>query len=42
VRFLFGYADLDEDIEDRLAFDLKFSRQIVDSNLMLHSAPFPP
>ncbi len=42
VRFLFGYADLDENVKDRLALDLKFSRQIVDSNLVQHSAPFPP
>ena len=42
VRFLFGYADLNKNVEDRLALDLKFSCQIVDSNLVLHSAPFPP
>ncbi len=42
VRFLLGYADLGKNVEDRLALDLKFSGQIIDSNLMLHSALFPP
>jgi hypothetical protein len=42
VRFLLGDADLGKNVEDRFAFDLKFSSQIIDSNLMLHSALFPP
>jgi hypothetical protein len=42
VRFLLGDADLDKNVEDRLALDLKFSGQIIDTNLMLHSALFPP
>jgi len=42
VRFLFGDADLEKNVEDFLALDLKFSGQIVDSNLVLHSALFPP
>jgi hypothetical protein len=41
VRFLFGYTDLDQNFEDLLAFDLKFSCQIIDSNL-LHAALSPP
>jgi hypothetical protein len=41
VRFLFRYPDLDKNVEDRLALDLKFSRQIIDSNL-LHAALLPP
>src|SRR5271165_1933980 len=41
VRFLFCYTDLDESVEDGLAFYLEFSRQIIDSNL-LHAALFPP
>jgi len=42
VRFLFGDADLGENFEDLSALDLEFSRQIVNSNLVLHYAPFPP
>ena len=42
VRFLLGYADLKKNVENRLALDLELSRQIIDSNLMLHSALFPP
>jgi hypothetical protein len=42
VGFLFDYADLRQNIEDFLAFHLKFSSQIVDSNLVQHSALFPP
>jgi hypothetical protein len=42
MRFLFCHTDLDESIEDRLALDLKFSRQIIDSNLLLHAALLPP
>ena len=41
VRFLFGYTDLDESIEDHLALYLEFPRQVINSNL-LHSALFPP
>ncbi len=42
VRFLFSYADLRQNVEDGLALDLEFSCQIVDSNLVQHSALFPP
>ncbi len=42
VRLLLGYTDLEKNIEDFLALDLELSGQIVDSNLVLHSAPFPP
>jgi hypothetical protein len=42
VRFLFGDADLGQNIEDFLALYLKFPGQIIDSNLVLHYAPFPP
>ncbi len=42
MRFLFCYTDLDQNIEDRLTLDLKFSRQIIDSNLLLHAALLPP
>jgi hypothetical protein len=42
VGFLFFYADLGKCVEDFLALDLEFSSQIVDSNLVLHSALFPP
>ena len=42
VRFLLGDADLDQNVENRLALYLEFSCQIIDSNLVLHSAPFPP
>jgi hypothetical protein len=42
VRFLLGDADLEKNVEDLSALDLKFSRQIVDSNLVLHYAPLPP
>ena len=41
VRFLFGYTNLDESIEDHLALYLELPRQVVNSNL-LHSALFPP
>jgi hypothetical protein len=40
VRFLFGDSDLRENVEDRPALDLKFSRQIVNSNLVLHPPRF--
>jgi hypothetical protein len=42
VRLLFRYADLEKNVEDFLALDLEFSGQIVDANLVLHSALFPP
>jgi hypothetical protein len=42
VRFLFRYADLGQNFEDGLALHLEFSGQIVNSNLVLHSALFPP
>jgi len=42
VRFLFRDPDLDQQIEDHLAFDLEFPRQVVNSNLLQHSALFPP
>jgi hypothetical protein len=42
VRFLLGYADLDQNVEDRLALYLELSCQVVNSNLVLHSALFPP
>ena len=38
VRFLFRYSDLEKNVEDFLAFDLELSGQIVNSNLVLHSA----
>ncbi len=41
VRLLLCYSDPEENVENRLALDLKLSCQIVDSNL-LHSALFPP
>ncbi len=42
VRLLFRHADHGKNVEDRPALDLKFSRQIVNSNLVLHSALLPP
>ena len=42
VRFLFRYSDLGKNFKDSLALYLKFSGQIVNSNLVLHSALFPP
>ena len=42
VRFLFRYPDLGKNFEDGLALHLEFSGQIVNSNLVLHSALFPP
>ncbi len=41
VRLLFGYADLDESVEDHLALYLEFPCQVINSNL-LHSALSPP
>jgi hypothetical protein len=42
VRLLFSDADLGKNFEDLSALHLEFSRQIIDSNLVLHCAPFPP
>jgi hypothetical protein len=42
VRFLFRNTDLGKNVEDFSALYLEFSRQIIDSNLVLHYAPFPP
>ncbi len=42
VRFFLGDADLDQNVEDGFALHLKFSSQVIDSNLVLHYAPFPP
>jgi len=42
VRFLFRDSDLQQQIENHFAFDLEFSRQVVNSNLLLHSALIPP
>jgi hypothetical protein len=42
VRFLFGDTDLDQNFEDFLALYLEFSGQVINSNLVLHYAPFPP
>jgi len=42
VRLLFRYSDLEENVKDFFALDLELSGQIVDSNLVLHSALFPP
>jgi hypothetical protein len=39
MRFLLSHANLDEKVEDNLAFYLEFPRQVVNSNLLLHS-PF--
>jgi hypothetical protein len=40
VRFLFRDANLREDLEYYFCFDLEFSRQVIDSYLLLHSARF--
>jgi hypothetical protein len=43
MRLFFGDADLGKYVKDRLALYLKFSGQIVDSNLLLHPPLlFPP
>ncbi len=42
VRFLLGDPELGKNVEDFLALDLEFPRQIINSNLVLHYAPFPP
>jgi hypothetical protein len=42
VRFLFRDSDLHQQVEDHFAFDLEFPRQVIDSNLLLHSALLPP
>ena len=43
VRFLLGDADFGKNVENLPALDLEFSRQIIDSNLvLLHYAPSPP
>jgi hypothetical protein len=42
VRFLFRDPDLDQQVENHLAFDLEVPRQVVNSNLLQHSALFPP
>jgi len=42
VRFFLGDTDLDQNVENRLALYLEFPCQVIDSNLMLHYAPFPP
>jgi len=36
VGFLFGYADLQENVKNSSALDLEFSRQIINSNLVYH------
>jgi hypothetical protein len=36
VSFLFSYTDLRENVQNGLALDLQFSRQIIDSNLIYH------
>jgi hypothetical protein len=41
VRFLLGYADLNQSIENGLTLYLELPRQIINSNL-LHAALFPP
>jgi hypothetical protein len=42
VRFLFRDPNLDQQVENHFAFDLEFSRQVVNSNFLQHSALFPP
>jgi hypothetical protein len=42
VRFLFRDPNLDQQVENHFAFDLEFPRQVVNSNLLQHSALFPP
>jgi hypothetical protein len=42
VRFLFRDSNLQQQIKNHFAFDLKLSRQVVNSNLLLHSALLPP
>ena len=42
VRLLFRDSDLQQQIENHFAFDFEFPRQVVNSNLLLHSALFPP
>jgi len=42
VRLLFRDPDEWENLEYHLCFDLEFPRQVVNSNLLQHSALFPP
>ena len=42
VRFFLGDTDLRENVENGLALHLEFSCQVIDSDLVLHYAPFPP
>ena len=42
VCLLFRDSDLDKQIENHFAFDLEFPRQVINSNLLQHSALFPP
>jgi hypothetical protein len=42
VRFLFGDTDLGQNVEDFFTLYLEFSGQVINSNLVLHYAPFPP
>jgi hypothetical protein len=42
VRLLFRDSNLWKDLEYHFGFDLEFPRQVVNSNLLLHSALLPP
>ncbi len=42
VRLFLCDTDLDQNVENGFALNLEFSGQVIDSNLVLHYAPFPP